>query len=85
MKLSEEIPMHFLCAYGKVTELIKSIRILLELITGLLNQMTEEVPNCYKETDVGYSAFLMKVLQFDFIWILSVMRIIMRRCKILIA
>ena len=29
-----------------------------------------------RKTDVGESAFLMKVLQFDFMWILSVMELL---------
>ena len=40
-------------------------------------EMAEEVQNCYKEIDIDDKAFLTKVLQFDFIWIQSVMRIIM--------
>ena len=47
--------------------------------------MVEKVPNWYKVTDVDNSTFLLKFFQFDSIWILSVKRIIMWQCKILIA
>ena len=47
--------------------------------------MVDKVPNCYKKTDVDDSAFLMKVIRFDLISILSAMRIILRQCKVLIA
>ena len=57
----------------------------IKLIIGLLKKIIEKVPNGCKGTDVDDSAFLKKVLQFDFISILCVLRIIMLRRKILIA
>ena len=63
--------------WESVTEYTNSIWISLEVIIGLLKQMVEKVPNCYRETDVDEKAFLAKVLQFDLLWILSIIPAIM--------